>query len=183
MKRTIVNGHRLKVPEDCNCNKEPGNGCIVCDQGLSVCLDCGKGEIELEQPCKKGGSIEKMKERFMRACRNSFLEADRTTILQALIMEFEQETSDKEILELIQRLTKSALEQFTFEEKYEKTFYFLAVRFSVQDMEDYISYLESPLSKKMGKCCFELTVALTPCIQVFVQKVREALENKLRELD
>jgi hypothetical protein len=50
--RKIINGHVIVEPKDCTCDKYSRFNCPVCDGGLSVCINCGAAEIELDQPCK-----------------------------------------------------------------------------------------------------------------------------------
>lgn len=45
-------GHVIRTTKTCTCNKdEDGRRCPTCDWGLSVCVLCGKAEIELSLPC------------------------------------------------------------------------------------------------------------------------------------
>jgi hypothetical protein len=50
--RKIINGHVIVSPKDCPCDKYSSFPCPVCDGGLSVCMNCGATEIELDQPCR-----------------------------------------------------------------------------------------------------------------------------------
>jgi len=45
----IVNGHILKLSENCDCDNDIN--CQVCDGGLAVCSVCGEFEAGLVEPC------------------------------------------------------------------------------------------------------------------------------------
>lgn len=52
--RQIVNGHVLYEPNDFD--NEDGDdpsstARMVCEGGLGICMNCGDGEIGLEEPC------------------------------------------------------------------------------------------------------------------------------------
>ena len=42
--------HSLMTPADCDCGGYTGR-CNICDGGLGLCKRCGKGEVELSEPC------------------------------------------------------------------------------------------------------------------------------------
>lgn len=45
--------HVLITKETCPCDKRSGQPCNVCDGGLAICSQCGKAEMELDEPCLK----------------------------------------------------------------------------------------------------------------------------------
>jgi hypothetical protein len=49
------NGHIIKQPIDCECNKQPtdpeASACPVCDWGFGICINCNAAEIELDLEC------------------------------------------------------------------------------------------------------------------------------------
>ena len=49
--------HDIGVPENCGCKGELGT-CIICDQGLDMCILCGKVEAELVDPCPAASNTE-----------------------------------------------------------------------------------------------------------------------------
>jgi hypothetical protein len=51
--KKVSNGHLIFEPKDPHPNLHKEVNCVICDGGLAVCSVCGKGEVELDQPCSK----------------------------------------------------------------------------------------------------------------------------------